>query len=238
MLFKTRGIVFHHFDYSESSVIVKIYTEAFGLKSYLLKGVKRSKSKIKTGILQHLSIVDLVVYNNEKGGLQHIQEIKNNYKFSTIPFDIRKSSVMLFINEILYRSITEESQNKHLFEFIYGSVIRLDQETASISDFHIHFIIRLTGYLGFYPNNNYSETNNFFDLREGIFQPFFSDELNCLSDEISNQLSVILTKGFGEYTIPNKSRKELLNKIIEYYQYHISGMNEINSHKVLEEIFN
>jgi DNA repair protein RecO (recombination protein O) len=271
MLFKTRGIVFHHLDYSESSVIVKIYTEAFGLESYLLKGAKRvskvSKvrkvNKVNAGLLQHLSLVDLVVYHNEKGGLQHIQEIKSNYRFNTIPFDIRKSSVLLFMNEMLYKSIREPGAvSRELFEYIHDSVIRLDKETGSISDFHIHFIIHLTRYLGFYPQNNYSERNNFFNLREGVFQEWRMENgewrmENFLTENLSKQLSAVLShpinntpltplkRGISQegnkesdYTIPHEYRKELLDKIIEYYQYHISGLNEINSHSVLEAVFN
>lgn len=250
MLYKTRGIVFHHFDYSESSVIVKIYTESFGLESYILKGVKKSKvknqqSKINIGLLQHLSLVDLVVYHNERGGLQHIREIKSTYKYNTIPFDIKKSSVILFINEILYKTIKEEAPNKNLFEFIYNSLVKLDNESGSISDFHIHFIIQLTKYLGFHPNPTPNPSPDgegngvgYFNLREGVFQPFYSDERNCLTEEISKELFIILNKGLNEYTIPYEYRKDLLYKMIDYYRYHISELTEINSHNVLEAVFN
>ncbi|MBE9480196.1 MAG: DNA repair protein RecO, partial [Bacteroidetes bacterium] len=144
MLFKTRGIVFHQIKYSESSVIAKIYTELFGIQSYLIKGVRNKKSKIKSALLQHLSIVDLVVYHKEKSNIQYIKEIRSEYQFTSIPFDIRKSSIAVFINEILYKSIHEEEANQNLFDYLLNSIKLLDMITKRFVDFHLLFTIGLT----------------------------------------------------------------------------------------------
>lgn len=237
-LYKTKGIVIHQFKYSETSVIAKIYTEMFGLESFLLKGVRNNKSKVKQGLLQHLSLVDLVVYHNKKGGLQHLKEIKSNYTFKSIPFDLRKSSIVLFINEILYKSIKEEIKNEKLFNFINRALILLDETIEKYSDFHFHFLIELTKYLGFYPNNNFSEDNNIFNIKEGIFQGFVTEETYCLDKSLSYQFYVLLNKGFNEYYVPVEYRKQLLSKIIDFYRIHIAGLKEVYSNQVLESIFN
>lgn len=235
---KTRGIVLHYFDYSETSIIVKVYTESFGLESFIIKAVRKNKSKTKLSLFQHLSLLDMVVYHNEKAGLQNIKEIKSSYKFSSLPFDIKKSSIALFINEIIYKSIKEETPNIELFDFIYNSVIHLDQIEENYSDFHIHFLIELTKYLGFFPVSNYSDNDNFFNLKEGLFQPFYANEEFCIPDDLSKVFSVLLNNKFGEYYVPVELRKDLIKYIIRYYSFHVSGLNEVKSFNILETVFN
>ncbi len=235
---KTRGIVLHQIKYSETSVIAKIYTELFGLESFIIRGVRNNKSKVKQGLLRHLSLVDLVVYHNNKKGLQHLKEIKSNYTFKSIPFDMRKSSIALFMNEILYKSIKEETKNEEMFDFIYKSIISLDEAEENFSDYHFHFVVKLNKYLGFYPNNNFSDNVSVFNIREGMFQEFVTDEETCMDESLSNQFHLLLEKEFGEHYVPAEYRKQLLNKIIEYYRYHVAGISEIKSHQVLETVFN
>jgi DNA repair protein RecO (recombination protein O) len=235
--YKTRGIVLHRVKYSETSVIAKIYTEMFGLESFILKGIRSSRSKIKSGLLQHLSLVDMVVYHNKNGGLQSLREIKSNYNFQSIPFDIRKSSIALFINEILYKSIKEETRNTELFEFIYRNIIMFDEIKERFSDFHFHFMFQLTKYLGFYPNDNYSESNCFFNLKEGLFQSLFTDDGYCIDKASSEQFYMLMSKGLNEYYVPAKYRKPMLNMMTDYYRIHVPGLNEIRSKQVLETVF-
>src|SRR2546430_2069454 len=112
MLHKTRGIVFHVTDYSESSVVAKIYTELFGLQPYLINSVRKKKSSVKPSALQPLALIDLVVYHKERSGLKRVADAKNNPVLKSIPFDVRKSSVVLFLNEVLYKSVKEEEANQ------------------------------------------------------------------------------------------------------------------------------
>ncbi|HEY1023883.1 MAG TPA: DNA repair protein RecO, partial [Sphingobacteriaceae bacterium] len=105
MLHKTRGIVFKTTDYSESSVVVQVFTEKFGLQSYLINGVKRPKAKIRSNILQPLHLLDMVVYHKPAGNIQRVAEVRQVPVFQTIPYDVVKSSLVLFLNEVLHKSI-------------------------------------------------------------------------------------------------------------------------------------
>src|SRR6185369_6803150 len=158
MLHKTRGIVFHVTDYSESSVIAKIYTELFGLQSYLINGVRKKNPKVKPASLQPLALVDLVVYHKERSGLKRLADARNNPVLKSIPFDIRKSSVVLFMNEVLYKCVKEEEANQSLFDFIFNSIHLPELRSNPGSDFHLLFLLQLTKYLGFYPHENFSSS--------------------------------------------------------------------------------
>jgi len=96
----TRGVVLHQIKYSESSIITKIYTEAFGIQSFLVRGVRKKGSKIKAGLFQTLSLVDLVVYFKEKSNIQNLKEIKSALPQTSIPFNIKKSTIAIFLKEL------------------------------------------------------------------------------------------------------------------------------------------
>ena len=152
MLHKTRGIVFKTTDYAESSVIVQIFTEKFGLQSYLINGIKRPKSKIKLNSLQPLHLLDMVVYHKSSGNIQRVSELRHQPVFLSIPYDIVKSSVTMFLNEVLYKSFRQHEPDEVLFEFLFNAIEILDRISKGISNFHLYFLLRLTRFIGFYPD--------------------------------------------------------------------------------------
>ena len=240
MLQKSRGIIFHTTDYSETSIIAKIYTEDFGLQSFLVNSVRKKNARIRTSIFQPLSLVELVFYHKNRGGLQRISEIRNTIPYREIPFDSIKSSMVLFLNEVLYRSVKEEAPNQGLFEFLFNSLQLLDVETSSRGNFHLVFLIRLTRYLGFFPHGQYSENSKVFDLKEGTFQSGIPMHPHFLNDAESLAFSTLLaTAGNIEatYHLNHDMKRILLDKLLEYYRLHIEGFGEIRSHKILEQVW-
>ena len=252
MLHSTKGIVFHSLKYSESSVIVKIYTELFGIQSYLFKGVRSSKSKTKPGLFQSLTLLDLVVYHKEKQSLQHVKEIRLAHPYQTIPFDIRKSSIALFINELVYKAIREEEANPDLFAFLWQTCMLLDETKEKVSWFHIHFALQLLQYLGIFPQNNYSSPFPVFNLREGLFQASIPEHPHYLDPGDSLLISSLLTacsihpnenseiEKWRNSEIFNsikaESRNHLLETILLYYRLHLPGFSEMHSHHILHEV--
>jgi len=240
MLHKTRGIVLHFIKYSETSVIVTIYTERFGRQSYIINGVRSKKAKIKANILQPLFLLDMEVYHKPKRDLQRVKEVQNAVIFTSLPYDIRKSTLAIFIAEIIYKAIQEQESNPDLFEYLYNSVQILDLKESGLSVFHIYFLIQLSKYLGFFPNNNYSEEKCFFDLKAGAFvqiKPFHTSFLDKEQSLILSQVMNFSTDQHENLKVSYKERSELLEKIIEYYRLHNTGISEIKSMSVLKEVF-
>lgn len=238
MTYTTRGIVLHYIKYSETSVIVRIYTELFGLQSYIINGVRNNKAKIKINALQPLSLLEMVVHHRSKNGLQRIREASNS-PFISIPYNSIKCSLALFLTELLYKSIREEEANAGLFGFLFHSIQILDITTDNCANFHLLFMIKLSKFLGFYPNGKYSKSTSFFDLREGVFdkkQPEHPDYMPPSLCIYLNQLFHYSYNDLNKIKIPSEHRKELLHSLIEYYVLHLSGMKSIKSHKVLETV--
>ena len=238
MLHITRGIVFHQVKYSETSLIVKIYTEQSGLQSYIIRGMRSKKPIVKPALLQPLTLVEMVVHHKENKDIQHLKEIKIAYHFKTIPFDLRKSSVTLFLNEVLILVIREQEPNSRLFDFLYNSIVSLDLMEKGIADFHLYFLLKLTKFVGFFPKNNFSMENPVFDLQEGIFTNLPPLSGLSIPSPYSEYFSRLIDVNKEPLNINPSDRTILLEYIIRYYKVHILDLKEIKSHHVLQSVLN
>jgi DNA repair protein RecO (recombination protein O) len=239
MQYKTKGIIFHSVDYRETSLVVKIYTEAFGIQSYIVNSVRKKNARIHTNLFQPLTPVDLVVYHKDKPGLRRISEIRPSPPLSSIPFDIIKGSLILFLNEVLYKSIKEEESNPPMFDFIYHSIIGLDEHSVPF-DFHLLFLLRLSKFLGFYPTNNYSAERKYFNFPDGTFHDVIPNHPHYLDEnESKNFIKLIHASGnlFADLNLNSEDRRKLIEALLAYYRLHIAGFDEVHSHKVLEQVF-
>ncbi len=238
MLHKTRGIVLHTVKYSETSLIVKVYTEAFGLQSYMVKGARSPKSKLRPVLFQSLSLLDMVVYRKERNSLQSIREIRLGHPYQSVPFDIRKSSIALFINEVVYKALGEEEPNPELFEYLWSSFLLLDAVEEPFTHFHLLFTLKLTKYLGFQPRNIPSPEHCFFNLVEGTYQAVYTEGI-CLDRELSSAWSGLLTWPFERPSLPGLQaavRDALLDAILRYYAFHLPGFSGFKSAEVLRSV--
>ena len=239
MLHQTRGIALHSTKFSETSSVVKIYTELFGLQSYLVKGVRKQNAKIKPGLFQPLTLLDLVVYHKEKSSLQNLKEAGYSHPYQTIPFDIRKSSLALFINELIYKTIHEEEPHPELFSFLYETSLQLDAAVDNFSLFHLVFSLQLTRYLGCMPQSNYSAGTPYLNFRDGLFQesaPEHRDFLDPAMSRLFYKLLVVPEGNVASFAIPSETRDNLLETILTYYRLHVAGFREMKSHLVLHTV--
>lgn len=239
MLHKTLGIVFKTTDYSESSVVVQVFTQKFGLQSYLLNGVKKPKSKISRNLLQPLHLLDMVVYHKVSGNIQRVAELRSAGVFLTIPYDIIKSSLIIFLNEVLYKAIRQQSADEALFDFVFHAIAWLDNQQGNLSNFHLLFLVKLTRYLGFYPQRASSGNAEYFDLKEGLFLRHKPAHALYLSPPHTQDFNLLMRYNFNEQPllrIDSDGRRYLINKLLEYYALHVDGFGNVHSNEILEEI--
>jgi len=237
MLHKTRGIVFKTTDYGESSVIVQIFTEKFGLQSYIINGVKKPRAKISRNMLQPLHLLDLVVYHKSTGQVQRISELRNSPVLQSVPYDVIKSSIVLFLNEVLYKAVKQQSAEENLFDFIFNAIEWLDNQTEGLANFHLLFLTRLTRYLGFYPDQAINA--DYFDMKNGIFSKYKPEGFCYLSPPHTQNFYSLLQCSFkhiGQLKFSNDERRYLVQKLLEYYALHIESFGNIHSHEILEEV--
>jgi len=239
MLHKTRAIVFKTTDYGESSVIVQLLTEKFGLQSYIINGVKKPKAKISRNMLQPLHLLDLVVYHKNNTSIQRISELKNSPVLLSVPYDVIKSCLAIFLNEVLYKAVRQQGADENLFEFVFSGVELLDHATEGLANFHLLFLVQLTRYLGFYPDMTHANDAGYFDLKNGIFTKYKPDSFSFLSPPHTRNFYNLLQCGFenaSQLKLSNDERRLLLSRILEYYALHIESFGNVRSQGVLEEV--
>ncbi len=239
MLHKTRGIVFKTTDYGDNSIITQVFTEKFGLQSYIVNGAKKPRAKISSNMFQPLHLLDMVVYHKNTGNVQRVKEVKNAPVLQTIPYDVIKSSLAIFLNEVLYKAVKQQSADENLFEYVFNAIEWLDHQTDGLANFHLFFLIRLTRYLGFYPDTQLTGVAGFFDLKDGVFRNYKPDGILYLSPPHTQNFAALLQCTFeslAQFKLSNDERRYLIHKVLDYYTLHIEGFGNIRSHEVLEEV--
>ena len=234
----TKAIVLSSLKYSDTSLIVRCYTEQEGVKSYLVRGVLKSKKGgIKAAYFQPLTQLNLVAKHNTKNALNSLKEVRISQPYTTIHSDIVKQSVVFFLSEVLTSAIQEEEQNKALFSYLETAFIWLDVHDK-ISNFHLLFLLNLTGFLGFYPDMSHKDKQGF-NLLEGVF----SDEIqhkNVIHQNNFHQFKKLLGINFDEVQNVSFSKDErqlVLQTIIHYFKLHLDSFRKPKSLQVLETVF-
>ncbi|RKR81902.1 DNA replication and repair protein RecO [Mucilaginibacter gracilis] len=239
MLHKTRGIVFKTTNYGESSVIVQVYTEKFGLQSYIINGVKKPRAKISRNMLQPLYLLDMVVYHKPAGSIQRIAELKNAPPLQTIAYDLVKTSIVMFLNEVLYKAVKHQDADENLFGFVFHAIEWLDHQQQGLANFHMLFLLKLTRYMGFYPEINVDVNADFFDMKEGVFKHYKPEHTLYLSPPHTQNFNKLLQHSFENMQhlkLAKDERRYLIAKLLEYYALHIEGFGYVHSHEILEEV--
>lgn len=222
MLHKTRGIVFRFTKYGDSSIIVTIFTELFGIQTYIVNGVRSKSAKGKIALFQPLTLLDLVVYYKENASIKRIKEVKCLHQYQTVSTDIRKSSLAMFINEMLNKAVKDESHAREIFEFLLNALILLDHQETALENFHLIFLIKLSRFLGF-----------------GAHQAEEILGVRMLDRKEEEILRTLLTADFTEtISMTNVQRRNLLEAILRFYTIHIESLGEIRSIQILKEIMN
>ena len=145
----------------------------------------------------------------------------------------------MFLNEVLYKSIKQQQGDEQLFSFIFHAIELLDHQNGSPANFHLVFMIRLSRYLGFYPDNYKPDGADFFDMKNGMFSRYKPENWQYLSPPHTQNFYLLLQQGFDgieNINLKNDERRYLLNKLLEYYAMHIDGFGNIKSHEVLEDV--
>jgi DNA repair protein RecO (recombination protein O) len=220
MLHKTRGVVFRFTKYGETSIIVSMFTDVFGLQSYIVNGVRSKSSKNKIALYQPLTLLELIVYHREHANINRIKEIKCLHPYQTLLTDVRKSSIAMFLTEVLNKSVKEESHARELCDFLINSLITLDTQPEKSENFHLIFLLKLSRFLGFGAQH----------VNEVLGARIADERIEAVLKQLIQ----------ANYTDPidmtNAERREILELLVKFYTDHMETIGEIRSMQVLREV--
>ena len=234
MLLSTRGLVLHTTPYSESSVVVKVFTRQLGVRSYIIKGVRGRGGRIKQNLLQPLSCLDMVVYNNEKTDLNYVKELSQLLSHSAtqpLSYSPTQNALRFFMTEVLYKALRESEPMPALFDYVESINSSLITHHSSLP---ITFLLTVARHLGIEPFDNYCTREPLFDLQEGRFVSAPTE--TTLSPHLSETLHHYLNSPLSTLHSPLDERTALINALITYYHLHLSGFSHFHSHEILHTV--
>jgi DNA repair protein RecO (recombination protein O) len=243
MIHKTKGIVLRTIKYGETSLVVSIFTELFGLQSYLVNGVRTPtrKGTPKANLFQPASILDLVAYRNELKNLQRLKEFKWSYLYQHIFSDVKKNAVALFMIELLSKCLKQPETNAALFYFAEDSFLHLDEASNTVAaNFPLFFALHLAVFFGFRISDEFTDEIQYLDLEEGRFVQAQPKHPHYLQDReaasVSHILKIMQPNELEEVVLNQEMRRRIIHALEEYYALHIPDFGTMKTLPVLREI--
>ena len=240
MLEKTKGIVLHQIKYTDSGIVTQIYTRKFGRQSFLIKGMRNKKTGKHNINFQPLFILDMELYYKAAREMQTLKEFSVSFAPYEIYSNIKKSSVAIFLGEVLTSVLKEETPHDEMFKYIEESIKYFESCKESFANFHIAFLAGLSSFLGFEPHPRLEKEDQFFDMLNGIFVPVPPVHGNYTNEEITNILADFFVSSYdsiSNISLSGKMRNDILETLIRFYSLHLPGLKRIKSLEILKEVF-
>jgi len=235
MLVDTRGIVLHCTKYSDTSLIVKIFTELRGTQSFIIKGVFGKKSKMKAPLFAPLSVLHLTYLERSENGLHFLKDVSRMDSANVLQFDPAISSILLFYNELLYKLLYDAGPDDVLFHFVLQELDIVHSEGVVLSELPLRFMLRLSAVLGIMPDDNYTLTDCYFSLDACRFRSYRIDDAMDLPAEESRLLHLLLAEE-GIQNAGRVVRNRLLRYLVQYYIIHNEQIHQIESIEILASV--
>jgi DNA repair protein RecO (recombination protein O) len=243
MLFKTKGIVMRTVKYGETSLVATVFTELFGIQTYMVNGVRTSSSKtaLKAGLFQPSTLLDMVVYHQETKNMQRIRESRWSVLYQDIFRDVRKNAVALFMVELLQKCLKQPEAHPDLFHFMEDALMQLDNAgPMEAANFPLYFALHLAHFFGYRISDDHDGDNPVLDLREGEFvpePPVHPDWVGGQQSEtISQLLKCLHPSELSQIPLNQDLRRQLLRSLLLFYALRNADFGALRSIPVLQEV--
>ena len=241
MLQTTRGIVLRTIKYKDALMIADVYTETSGRASFLVRVPRSRKSAVKPMLFQPLALVELEADFRPSATIHKVKEAKSAWPFASLPYEPRKAAIALFLAEFLCRAVREEAENRPLFAYLWHSIVWLDECREGFANFHLVFLMRLSRFLGLYPNLEDYREGDYFDLQAACFTPLRPQtHASYIGPEEASRLLKLMRMNYDTmhlFALSRHERSRCLDVMNEYYRLHLPGFPELKSLGVLKELF-
>lgn len=238
--YTARGVVIGTLKYGEKGMVVQMLTSTLGRQSYMVQGLgSRRGHGSRQALFQPMFALEFEGLESPKMEMHRLGEVHAGIVLQSIPFDVKKSAIALFMAEVLYRLVKESEANAMLFDFVWGSVEALDAASEGVANFHLWFLSNLCRFLGFSPGNEYMPAA-WFDIAEGLYTVTAPPREHAMSQENAMILRDMLEcdiRYLGEVGLNRRQRVDFLESLLAYYAYHLDTIHTVQSIRILQEVF-
>ena len=238
--YTARGVVIGTLKYGEKGMVVQMLTSTLGRQSYMVQGLGSRRGRgARPALFQPMFALEFEGLESPKMEMHRLGEVHAGIVLQSIPFDVKKSSIALFMAEVLYRLVKESEANAMLFDFVWGSVEALDAAAEGVANFHLWFLSNLCRFLGFSPGNEYMP-DAWFDTAEGVYTAAAPPCEHAMSQEnalIFRDMLECDVRYLGEIGLNRRQRVDFLAALLAYYGYHLDTIHSVQSVRILQEVF-
>ena len=235
MLHNFRIIVLHTIKYKESGIVVQGYSDRNGRESFFLKRGKRSSILSQ---LHPLSIIEATPSTFSFGNMTTIKEFVLPSRLESIRSNIFKSSIAIFISELISKTIREEEYNADMFFFLNKAITELEVIGDGLSNFHLYFTVMLCKYLGYLPEIKNIPDGYLFDIPSATFTSAAGElSFNSKNSAILALLAQTTYDKIAVFKMSGEGRGEFIRDMLRYLSFHTGHGIEIESLDVLHEVF-
>lgn len=221
-------------------MIAYLLTDLRGRETYMIQGVRSSRSKgNKAAFFQPMFLLEFEGVLSPHAQMHRMKEVQNLIPLRNIVFDVRKSTISLFMAEVIYRMIREEEANPPLFDFICSATQALEQMEEGVSNFHLWFLVQFSAYLGFYPGNEYTP-GSYFNIQSGLFCPSMPAHMNAMKPDTATILGELMSceaNELGRLQMSYNDRQKFLESLLSFFSFHFDSIHSVQSLKILREVF-
>lgn len=226
--------------YNDNLMIADIFTQQVGRRSFLLPVSRSKQSRVRNVLFQPLSMVAFTAAGRSEKSMARISDAQPYAMYSTVPYDVVKSSIALYLAELLTHALRDSTDDETLFIFMDRAFTWLDAATEGYADFHLVFMARLLRFLGIYPNIGSVGRNEYFDMLSGCLVREHPLHPHFLMSAAAERFSRLLAADFQSVralALNREQRGEYLAVLEEYYRLHIPDFPSLRSAEVLRELF-
>ena len=237
--YTSRGVVLGTVKYGDKGLVVQMLTSTHGRQSYMVQGLGSRGGHNKLALFQPMFALEFEGLESERMQMHRFGDVHHGIVLQSTPFDIKKSTIALFMAEVLHRLVKESEANEMLFDFVWGSIEALDAATEGVANFHLWFLAHLCRFLGFSPGNEYMP-GAWFNIAEGQYSAqeppreirMSQDNALILRDMLECDVRYLAEIGLNRH-----QRVDFLAALVGYYAYHLDTINSVQSLRILQEVF-
>ena len=240
MLTKTEAIVLHSLKYGDQRLIIDLFTRVHGRVSFIVPLPKSAKGKIKKQYFQPLTLLNIECDVRPQAALQKLHDVSLLAPLPSLHYEPSKLAIALFLSEFLYHALKSEQQNEPLFQYIVSGIQWLDGSSGHFANFHLVFLMRLSRFLGFYPNLDDYVDGCVFDLRAATFSLQVPTHRDFLQPDDAQRIHTLMRMDFPTmrlYRLSRHDRNRIVDVLLYYYRLHIPQFPELKSLSVLQELW-
>lgn len=220
-------------------MIADLFTESHGRLSFFQHVAKTGRARVHRQLFMPLSVLDVEFDYRQRSSMQRLKNASPAFPLTGIPFNPLKTVIALFLADFVSHATRVEQQNEPLFLFMEHSLRWLDTCPSSCANFHLVFMMRMTRFIGFFPNLEDEGSGSYFDLRAGCFSSCIPMHPDFLKPDEAGKIRLLMRMNYETmhlFRISREQRNRCVEIIIRYYRLHLPDFPELHSLQVLREV--